>query len=292
MTKPWPHDRGKRHPGLRGSSATQPRLIPPVIRPGTARDHLLGARRPEGLHRHESAGCGEGPRKVLIGRILTSMLSTEHILPILRALVQRVSWHQEPMPVNAGDPYVVDGASSAFHSTAPLRRGGHGASGASHDVKVLIGEISGVGNILVVYRHWNVNGHGIPFYGARGYACALMADAMSGQRDKPRGVCCGQPLGSSASDGQSLSVKSRRGRWLIPAPRTSTLSVAIATLRVGREWSPAWEDTAPRMPAQEITAGGTDALQAVPRWMDATPLQGCGSRQTSSGDTAPGSGMG
>jgi hypothetical protein len=35
-------------------------------------------------------------------------------LVILRALVERVGRHQEPMPVNAGDPHVVDGAIRAF----------------------------------------------------------------------------------------------------------------------------------------------------------------------------------
>jgi hypothetical protein len=107
-------------------------------------------------------------------------LAVDLLLVVLRALLECVGRHQEPMPVNAGDPHVVDGAIRAFYSTAPLQGGGHGAFGASHDVKVLIGEIRGVVNFLVVYRRRNVDGHGIPFCGERGSACALMADVVFG----------------------------------------------------------------------------------------------------------------
>jgi hypothetical protein len=71
---------------------------------------------------------------------------------VLRALVQHIGRHQEPMPVHAGDSYVLDGAIRAVQVTPPVHGGGHGAFGASHDVKVLVGVIRGVASILVAYR--------------------------------------------------------------------------------------------------------------------------------------------
>jgi hypothetical protein len=92
------------------------------------------------------------------------------------------------MPVDAGDPHMIDGAIRALYSIAPLQGGGHGAFGASQDVKVLIDEIRGVGDLLVAYRRRNVDGHGIPFYGSRGSACALMADVVSGMTQHSAGA--------------------------------------------------------------------------------------------------------
>ncbi|MGH3885152.1 MAG: hypothetical protein ACRDSZ_01055 [Pseudonocardiaceae bacterium] len=48
---------------------------------------------------------------------------------------------------------MIDGAIRAFYSITPLHSGGHGAFGACHDVKVLIGTIRSVVKIFVVHRH-------------------------------------------------------------------------------------------------------------------------------------------
>jgi hypothetical protein len=76
---------------------------------------------------------------------------------------KRVGWHQKPMPINAGDPHVIDGAIRAVYSIHPLHGGGRGTVGAHDDVKVLVDTILGVMNFLAVYRRRNVDSHSIPF---------------------------------------------------------------------------------------------------------------------------------
>jgi hypothetical protein len=136
------------------------------------------------------------------------MLSTSYFCLFLRALVEPVGRHQEPMPINACHLYVVEGAIRAFYSTPVLHGGGQGAFGAGHEVQVLVSAICGVANLLVVYRRRNVDGHWIPFYGGLGSVCASMDDMVSGLAQRPVGRA---RRAAGAGDGRRGAGRRRGG---------------------------------------------------------------------------------